>query len=160
MVFMHTASTSASARIDSADHKRHARQNPGDGLLADRLLGVSTDDREFFGFRVVLADADMPPNFGGRYVVSKDTCGSESVRLLITDAESGKVYQAFCMFWTYRYTRHDLPMGVEYRRDSTLLIAHGCFDDDQSPECGDHYYRMTPKGLAQISFAPFNPPLR
>jgi hypothetical protein len=120
---------------------------------------VKPDDRDSFGFRVVLNDAHKPPNFAGGYVISRDTCGSDSVRLMITEARSGKVYEAFCMFWSYTFTRGDLPTGVEYRPDSTLLIAHGCFDDDRKPECGNHYYRMTTRGLVETRFVPFSPPV-
>ncbi len=115
---------------------------------------VHPSDRNAFGYRTVLTDADKQPNFAGVFVVSVDTCGSDSANLLITDARSGKVHQGFCIFRDYGHQR---PPGglVEYRLDSSLLIAHGCFDNDKSPRCGDHYYRMTQRRLVEIRFIPF-----
>jgi hypothetical protein len=128
---------------------------------------VSSDDRDSRGWRAVLADANKPANFAGRYVISQDTCGSDSVWLMITDAGTGQVFQGFCLFWDYllrldaRWSdraKSELPSGLQYRRDSALLVAHGCWDDDVKPDCGDHYYRMTSRGLIQVRFIPFGPP--
>ena len=120
---------------------------------------VALAKRDYPGFRAVLTDADKPSNFAGRYVISEDTCGTDSVRLLIADAISGVVREEFCIFWDYTVTRHDLPTGIEYRPGSSLLVAHGCWDDEH-PECGDHYYKMTPRGLLLLRWIPFNPPIQ
>jgi hypothetical protein len=124
---------------------------------------VKSDLRDYPGYRAVLGDSQKPTNFGGHYVISKDTCGSDSVRLMITDARTGHVFDRIpCFFWDYTVgpkARTDLPWGVEYRADSSLLVAHGCFDADD-PECGDHYYKMTNRGLVSIEWVPFNPPVR
>jgi hypothetical protein len=120
---------------------------------------VKPDKREYPGFRAVLEDADKPPDFAGKYVISQDTCGSESIRLMIADAASGAVYEIFCIFHSDYRTRHDLPTGIEYREDSSLLIAHGCWDDNK-PECGDHYFTMTRRGLQEIRWIPFSPPVQ
>jgi hypothetical protein len=120
---------------------------------------VKPEEREYPGFRAVLRDADKPPNFAGKYVISQDTCGSASVRLMITDAGSGAVDEVFCIFYSDYDTRRDLPTGIEYRRESSLLIAHGCWDDDK-PECGDHYFKMTRSGLQEFRWIPFNPPVQ
>jgi len=102
-----------------------------------------------------LLDAHKPVNFAGHYVVSIDTCGSGSARVMTTDAISGKVLEEFCVFESYKFHRPELPTGIRYRVNSALFIAHGCFDDYRNPECGVHYYRMTPRGLIQIRFIPF-----
>ena len=123
---------------------------------------LKADEREYPGYRAVLGDSTQPPNFAGRYVISQDICGSDSVRLMITDARTGKVFDRIpCFFWTYVVgpnARTDLPHGVEFRLDSSLLIAHGCFDSD-NPKCGNHFYKMTPRGLVSISRRAFNPPI-
>jgi hypothetical protein len=118
---------------------------------------VPREKREYHGFRAVWDDADKRPNFAGRYVLSHDTCGTNSVRLMITDAVTGRVDDVFCIFWDYDYSMPEpgLPTGVEYHPDSSLLIAHGCWDAEK-PECGDHYFKMTPHGLVQIRWIPFN----
>ena len=121
-----------------------------------RIMG---DKRDYPGFRAALNDAAKPVNFAGRYVISEDTCGTDSVRLMITDAISGRVREAFCIYWDYTIARHDLPIGIEYRRDSSLLIAHGCWDDEH-PKCGDHYYYMTAGGLMPLRWIPFSPPIQ
>jgi hypothetical protein len=89
--------------------------------------------------------------------ISHDTCGTNSVRLMIADAVTGRVDDVFCIFWDYDYSMPErgLPTGVEYHPDSSLLIAHGCWDAEK-PECGDHYFKMTPHGLVQIRWIPFN----
>jgi hypothetical protein len=120
---------------------------------------VKHDKREYHGFRAVLTDADKSPNFAGKYVISEDTCGTDSVRLMTADAEAGSVHEEFCIFWAYSITRRDLPSGLEYRADSKLLIAHGCWDDEKLPECGDHFFKMTRGGLHEIRWIPFNPPV-
>lgn len=123
---------------------------------------IKPEVSQYPGYLAVLGDSRKAPNFAGHYVVSEDTCGSDSVRLMIADAQIGSVFDRIpCFFWDYSAgpnERTDLQYGVEYRPGSALLIAHGCFYADD-PRCGDHYYRMTPRGLVSITWIPFQPPL-
>ena len=125
---------------------------------------VRPDMREYPGYRAVLMDSVEPSNFAGHYVVSEDTCGTDSVRMTIADARTGQVFDRIpCFFWGEYVigpkSRPDLPHGVEYRLNSRLLIAHGCFDDVDNPRCGDHYFTMTPTGLVPIFWRTFKPPV-
>lgn len=121
---------------------------------------VPPDQIEAKGYRQVLTDADKRTNFAGKYVVSEDSCGTNSVMVMITGAQSGEVFGPYCFFYTYqsyggRYSR--LPVGVDYRRSSRLLVAHGCLDGDTA--CGNRYYLMTDKGLVLQFHDPFRPPV-
>ena len=128
---------------------------------------VNLDDRDSAGWRAVLLDAEKPVNFAGRYVLSQDSCGSDSVLLMITNAATGHVFRGFCVYWDYllrldsrwpERRKSELARGLEFRLDSALLIAHGCWDSDKKPDCGDHYFKMTRHGLVPVQFVPFMPP--
>jgi|SRR5579883_1774935 len=114
---------------------------------------VPDDQREDFGFRVALSEADRPINFAGHYRISRDTCGSECTRVMLTDVITGRVDEALGLSWSYRFAFPKLPTGIEHRQDSNLLIGHGCLNDER--KCGDHYWKMTPRGLVEIRWIPY-----
>jgi hypothetical protein len=111
------------------------------------------------GFLAVLADADKPPNFAGKYVISKDTCGTDTIRVMIADAVSGTVREVTCLFrdsvnrWLLTHLK-PIDDALEFHADSSLLIARGCWDWDPDPDikpaCGIHFFKMTPRGLVEI----------
>lgn len=96
-----------------------------------------------------------PINFGGKYRVTLDTCGSYCATVHIVDRTTGEHFNEGSYGYSYiagSSPRRNLPHGPEYRIDSRLLIFHGCPGEEN---CGSYYFLMTPNGLKRLRYVPF-----
>ena len=97
-----------------------------------------------------------PINFGGKYRVTLDTCGTECATVHIVDRTTGKHFNEGSYGYSYYIfgsgLRRNLPHGPEYRINSRLLIFHGCPGEEY---CGSYYFLMKPNGLKQLKYVPF-----
>ena len=90
------------------------------------------------------------PNFAGRYTIVKWGCGSGCISFAVVSAISGQPY------YPVPFAALGIPFqgtvsgrsykGLEYRLNSSLLIADGCPEDADSTDanfeknCGTRYY--------------------
>lgn len=56
------------------------------------------------------------------------------------------------------YGRKDLPHGVKYRANSSLLIVSGCREVTEGG-CATFYYELKNDGLVLVRLIPFKPPI-
>jgi hypothetical protein len=91
-----------------------------------------TTNPEAQRFRTVLtATAIKGPNFSGKFAVAKWGCGTGCVEWAIIDLESGKVFfdgQRLHLLWIVGWDSTKNGDFLQFRRDSTLLIAQGATD--------------------------------
>jgi hypothetical protein len=105
--------------------------------------------------------AGVPPNFAGHYELSTGACPKleRQIKLTITEVVTGVVRDGGCYWWGYgAYGRKDLPYGVKYRVNSSLLIVSGC-RDAPDPACATFYYRFKDGELLFVRMIPFKPPI-
>jgi hypothetical protein len=106
--------------------------------------------RQAFRTRIQEA-ARKGPNFAGHYTVAEWGCGSGCVSIAIVDAVSGRLYYRVPfagLAIPYQGTAAGREYkGLEYRLNSSLLIADGCPEDPESDDssaagrdCGTKYY--------------------
>ena len=66
---------------------------------------------------------------------------------------------AGCYWWGYgAYGRKDLPHGVKYRANSSLLIVSGCREVSERT-CATFYYELKNDELVLVRLIPFKPPI-
>jgi hypothetical protein len=105
------------------------------------------------GFRTRIREgARKGPNFAGHLTIAEWGCGSGCVSFAVVDAVSGRLYP------TVPFVGLEVPYqgaatgreyeGLEYRLNSSLLIADGCPEDPDSDDsskfeknCGTRYYK-------------------
>lgn len=90
-------------------------------------------------------DVNYSVNFAGHFVIDECTCGSGCSYLYMWDALTGKVYHSAPLQpinvgpYPSRDGRSETTnSGAQYRRDSSLLILDGCFED--TCDCAKRYY--------------------
>jgi hypothetical protein len=104
--------------------------------------------------------AKLTPNFAGEFRLATTSCGSDSIRLTITNVISGEALDGGCYWVGYKQMRHR-PSGIKYRLDSRLLIASGCRDGNQpDPGCATFYYLVTTQGMHLLHLVPVRPPFK
>jgi hypothetical protein len=72
---------------------------------------------------------------------------------MIADLNTGQVRKAGCLDSGYHWEHPELPTGLRYRVDSSLLVAYGCIAPNRT--CGGHFYEMRVDGLHLACFSPF-----
>ena len=95
----------------------------------------------------VLRQAAEGPNFAGSFTLVMLHCGTGCLSFEVIDAKSGKVFRK-TPFETLLIGPfggpHETDQGyLQYRLDSRLLVAAGCFDtvvDVRKGYCGTVYY--------------------
>ena len=101
------------------------------------------------------------PNFAGHLHVFTDTCGSYCSNVMVYDYRDGRCWELpwaplFTSLHISGWRGRNFFQGMTYRRDSRLLIADGCFDDDRglpvSKDCGTRYYVWTAGRLTLIRY--------
>ena len=98
---------------------------------------VKPTSRRAREFRTMLrTNAEQGVNFAGHYVVATWGCGSDCSSIAIIDARNGNVYFTPSLLWIggLRYQELD---RLEFRRNSSLLIAAGARNDQGS---GKYFY--------------------
>jgi hypothetical protein len=115
---------------------------------------IVTRGQRFFRTRI-REGAKRGPNFAGSFTIATWGCGSGCVSFAVVDARTGTVYD------NTPFAILGLPfMGTESGRDyqgldsklrSRLLVADGCPEDD-SNQCGTHYYEWTGRRFKQLRF--------
>lgn len=95
------------------------------------------------------------PNFSDHYTIVSWGCGSDCVSFVIVDATNGKVS------WNTPFRILLVPYhgsqsgkeyrGLEFKRDSRLLVADGCPDEN---DCGTHYFEWVKGNFQKIGFEP------
>lgn len=105
------------------------------------------------GFRTrIRKSARKGPNFAGHFTIAEWGCGSGCVSFAVVDAVSGRLYPAvpfvgLAVPYQGAATGREYE-GLEYRLNSSLLIADGCPEDSKSDDsskfeknCGIRYYK-------------------
>lgn len=116
---------------------------PAEAAYSGEVALLNTDDMDPFEVEFMTYDAEVAPDFAGRYFVSGRGCGTECQVYGIADLSTG----------SYIPVPHTARLGVEYQPDSRLLIVNEreqalgfCGDDlDRGPTI--YYYLMEPEGL-------------
>ena len=154
----------------ASDIPRFSSYPSGKVFSGKSPLLVFPSDHELMGLntqrdtQLIREVASHGPNFGGHFVLVQGTCGSGCITVFFVDLRSGKVIPTSSFYsliigplevsgsWIqYR--------GLRFQRNSTLLIAEGCFDSTsgkKSGYCGINYYLIKPDGsLKTIRQTPF-----
>ena len=102
----------------------------------------------------------QPANFAGHYERSTRVCPNPAsyTEITIKDVLSEKTSSGGCYWWGYgAYGRKDLPHGLKYRANSTLLVVSGCREVPERA-CARFYYEFKNDGfsLAPGSISPAN----
>ena len=115
------------------------------------------------GFRTQIRNGALKgPNFAGHYTIIKWGCGSGCISFAIVDAISGRLYYPIPfagLAIPYQGTAGGREYkGLEYRLNSSLLVADGCPEDPQTDDsskaeknCGTRYYKWEQNRFVQIS---------
>jgi hypothetical protein len=130
----------------------------GVALLCCLALAAAQPLPKFSGYP---ASVRRPANFAGHYEVSTSACpgAGSSVEITIRDVISGNSYPGGCYWWGYgAYGRKDIPHGVKYRANSSLLIVSGCREVSERT-CATFYYELKNDGLVLVRLIPFKPPI-
>lgn len=97
------------------------------------------------------------PNFAGHFTIAEWGCGSGCISFALTDAVAGRLYLAapfagLGVPYQGAATGREYG-GLEYRLNSSLLIADGCPENEDSTDtdfeknCGIRYYKWERKRL-------------
>jgi hypothetical protein len=105
-------------------------------------------------FRTVLREgAAKGPNFAGHMTIVRWGCGSSCVSWAAVDARTGKVTELPGVdYFSTIHVGGNLG-GVNFRRDSRLLVLAGAPREDEARE-GVYSYVWTGKGFRRIGFVP------
>jgi hypothetical protein len=100
--------------------------------------------------------AIMGPNFADDITIVAWGCGTDCMQIAFVDAKTGKVYFDKKLMTNVAVNVHDkvLNQVLSYRRDSTLLIAAGCPNEECETRRGVNYFIWTGKELKQIFRVP------
>ncbi|HWU15231.1 MAG TPA: hypothetical protein VN157_14615 [Caulobacter sp.] len=102
-------------------------------------------------FRTVLkAGAARGPNFAGRFTIVEFGCGMSCVYWAVVDAATGRVFDPPAAPLSIL---HASGRGLEYRRDSRLLVLSGGPREGQRPD-GVYSYVWTGKAFREVGFIP------
>jgi len=117
-------------------------------------------------FRTMIRQgAAKGPNFAGRFTVAEWGCGGGCASIAVIDARDGTVYDGpfQSLSWSlfkyegqYAANANDFAQ-LEYRKDSRLLIARGCPEDEN---CASYFYEWAPpkfKLLRKVPATPLEP---
>jgi hypothetical protein len=113
---------------------------------------------------VILEGARKGPNFAGHYTIVSWGCGSGCVSFVVADAISGNVYHAVpfvALGIPYQGTASGREFkGLDYRPNSSLLIADGCpenqdsTDEDFEKDCATRYYKWQQNRFVLLASTP------
>jgi hypothetical protein len=113
------------------------------------------------GFRTEIRKAaEKGPNFSGHYTIAEWGCGSGCISFAIVDAVSGRLkypvpFVGLGIPYMGTATGRNYK-GLEYRLNSSLLIADGCPENEDSTDadfekdCGTRYYKWDDKQFLLI----------
>jgi len=99
-----------------------------------------TDEWRSFHTRI-REGASQPPNFAGSYRIVEWGCGSDCVRFVLIDLKTGTIHgPPFESVWLDAFSTDGwYGKGLEYRKDSRLLVVDGC----PTKKCASYYYEWT-----------------
>ncbi len=103
-------------------------------------------------FRTAMKDgAAKGPNFAGRFTIVEFGCGTSCVNWAVVDAKTGRVFDPPPTApLSIMYTS---GVGLEFRRDSRLLVLTGGPREGQKPD-GVYSYVWTGETFRKIGFIP------
>jgi hypothetical protein len=134
------------------------RGEPALPIFAKGQGGFSTQIKE---------GARKGPNFAGHFTIAQWGCGSGCISFAIVDAVSGQLnypipFVGLGIPYMGTATGRDYK-GLEYRLDSSLLIADGCPEDEDSTDadfemnCGTRYYKWEANRFVLIQTVAVSP---
>lgn len=96
------------------------------------------------------------PNFSDYITVVTWGCGSDCTSIAFVDARNGKVYFDNKIEALVSVNVHDKVIDkiLSYQRNSNLLIAAGCLNEECSTKRGVFYFIWTGTGLKEVFSVP------
>ncbi len=121
-----------------------------------RPLLVTEEDRTFR--TSIRQAASKGPNFAGHYTIAYWGRGSGLTSFVVVDVVTGRVYDSapfgfIGVPFQGTSTGRDYE-GLVYKRNSRLLVADGCPEDDK---CGTYYYEWKKDSFNLLRFDPLEP---
>jgi hypothetical protein len=101
---------------------------------------------------VIREQAKLGPDFAGHFTIVRIGCGAGTACLAVADASTGRVFFSQTLKSVYILRDADVER-LNYRRDSSLLIAAGSPNEDDSRE-GLSYYLWQHDKFRLIRFIP------
>jgi hypothetical protein len=105
----------------------------------------------------LLAGSKTGPNFADHMTIIEWSCGTDCTQVAFIDAKSGKVYFDENLKTIIGTNIHDdlyKDGFLRFKRDSKLLIAIGCPNEQCSFHRGITYFLWTGKSLKKIFYVP------
>jgi hypothetical protein len=106
---------------------------------------------------MIRIQAEMGPNFAGRYAVALWGCGSSCNGGALVDEKTGEVLDLpFSVIAVGPGMFGDGEEMVEFKKDSCLFVFRGC-PEENNARCGAYYYEWTGsrfKFLKKFGFVP------
>jgi hypothetical protein len=108
---------------------------------------LKTAYQRTFRTRIRESSADGP-NFAGHFTVAEWGCGAGCVSVVVIDAATGAIYNGPFrnLAWALRKYENRIASNddkfepLEYKRDSRLLVARGC---PQENNCASYFWEWT-----------------
>jgi hypothetical protein len=116
-------------------------------------------------FRSAIRDAaKRGPNFAGKFAIARWGCGSSCIQMAVINQQTGAVYRGPFEKLDFSAPRRFEEEGSQpnsfeplgFRKESRLLVVHGCPEEVQS-DCAAFFYEWNGKKFRLLQKLPVAP---